>query len=277
MALTNTTSVSFEQRVFQLTNQERAKKGLKPLKANSELNYVADKYAQEMAERGVLSHTGPDGSQAWDRAKEVGYEALTMAENIAAGQRTPEQVVQGWMNSSGHRANILNPDYTEIGVGYHDKYWVQDFGSGDTNPTSKIQNTPSLAVAPNLSLAPESDSQPVPVSVLSAAQPSPQSTSETDEPSGDIIANQDRDWQLEVGMGSKTPKDARELETFAIAQGGNIELIQQSHLDTDKEFIGASTSFEALPLFPTDQPSLMGDWKTQIWFVQVDRANLPLA
>ncbi|GAB1540464.1 hypothetical protein NUACC21_31330 [Scytonema sp. NUACC21] len=277
MALTNTTSLSFEQKVFQLTNQERAKKGLKPLKANAELNYVADTYAQEMAERGVLSHTGPDGSQAWDRAKEVGYEAFMMAENIAAGQRTPEQVVQGWMNSSGHRANMLNPNYTEIGVGYHNKYWVQNFGSGDTNPISKIQNTPSSAVASNLRLAPESDSQPVPVSVLSAAQPLPQSTYETDEPIGDIIANQDRDWQLEVGMGNNTPKDARQLDTFAIAQGGNTELIQLSQLDTDKELIGATTSLEALPLFPTDKPGLMGDWKTQIWFVQVDRANLPLA
>ncbi|WP_231510397.1 CAP domain-containing protein [Fischerella sp. PCC 9605] len=131
-------NATFEKQVLDLTNQERAKAGLQPLKGNAELDYAADKYAEDMSERGVLSHTGPDGSQPWDRAKAVGYEAQTMGENIAAGQKTPEQVVQAWMNSPGHRANILNPNYTELGVGFHDNYWGQLFGSGDTNPASNI-------------------------------------------------------------------------------------------------------------------------------------------
>jgi uncharacterized protein YkwD len=131
-------NATFEKQVLDLTNQERAKAGLQPLKGNAELDYAADKYAEDMSKRGVLSHTGPDGSQPWDRAKAVGYEAQTMGENIAAGQETPEQVVQAWMNSSGHRANILNPNYTELGVGFHDNYWGQLFGSGDTNPASNI-------------------------------------------------------------------------------------------------------------------------------------------
>ncbi len=129
---------TFEQRVLQLTNQERAKNGLAPLKGNAELNYAADKYAEVMAQRHVLSHTGPDGSTPRDRAKAVGFEAQTIGENIAVGQKTPEQVVDAWMKSPGHRANILNPRYTEIGVGFDKNYWVQDFGSNDTNPTSKI-------------------------------------------------------------------------------------------------------------------------------------------
>jgi hypothetical protein len=138
-----TNNLTFEQQVVELTNEERAQNGLPPLKENTELNYAADQYAEQMSESGVLSHTGPDGSQPWDRAEAVGYEAQTMGENIAAGQKTPEQVVADWMNSPGHRANILNPKYTEIGVGYDDNFWVQNFGSGDLNPDSYIPNSPS--------------------------------------------------------------------------------------------------------------------------------------
>ncbi|WP_315789600.1 CAP domain-containing protein [Fischerella sp. JS2] len=138
-----TNNMTFEQQVVKLTNEERAKNGLAPLKENAELNYAADEYAEQMSETGVLSHTGPDGSQPWDRAKTVGYEAQTMGENIARGQKTPEEVVAAWMNSPGHRANILNSKYTEIGVGFDDNFWVQDFGSGDLNPNSYIPNSSS--------------------------------------------------------------------------------------------------------------------------------------
>ncbi len=137
---------AFEQQVLELTNQERAKSGLAPLKANAELNYAADQYAELMSEKRYFSHTGPDGSQPWDRAKAVGFEAQTMGENIAAGQKTPQDVVQGWMNSSGHRANILNPSFTQLGVGFDNNYWVQDFGSDDLNPTSNIPQPSTNAV-----------------------------------------------------------------------------------------------------------------------------------
>ena len=75
----------------------------------------------------------PDGEQVWDRARTVGYPYRKVAENIAAGQRTPQDVVTSWMNSSGHRANILNCNLTEIGVGYatggsYGRYWTQNFG-----------------------------------------------------------------------------------------------------------------------------------------------------
>jgi uncharacterized protein YkwD len=133
----------FEQKVLELTNIERAKQGLAPLKGNKELNYAADKYAELMSDKNYFSHTGPDGSSPWDRMKKVGFDAQTMGENIAAGQRTPEEVVEAWMNSPGHRANILNRNYTQLGVGFDDNYWVQNFGSDDTNPASNIPNSPS--------------------------------------------------------------------------------------------------------------------------------------
>ncbi|MEC4818220.1 MAG: CAP domain-containing protein [Scytonema sp. PMC 1069.18] len=177
-------TMTFEQQVVELTNLERAKQGLQPLKANAELNYTADKYAEDMSERGVLSHTGADGSRPWDRAKEVGYEAQAMGENIAVGQKTPEEVVKAWMNSPGHRANILRTQYTEIGTGFNDNYWVQNFGSGDRNPISKIPGAES-----NSDIASNSDSTSEPISTPKTPEPnidqgaSPKSNETTPKPS----------------------------------------------------------------------------------------------
>jgi uncharacterized protein YkwD len=173
-------NLTFEQQVLQLTNQERAKNGLPPLKANTELNYTADKYAELMAQRNYFSHTGPDGSQPWDRAKAVGFEAQTMGENIAAGQKTPQEVVQAWMNSPGHRANILNPRYTQLGVGFDKNFWVQNFGSDDTNPATKIPTSTS-----------NSGSQPTPTPKPTPA-PTPGNNNLTFEQQVLQLTNQER-------------------------------------------------------------------------------------
>jgi uncharacterized protein YkwD len=86
-----------------------------------------------MAKKDYFSHTGKDGRSPFDRMTDAGYAYSAAAENIAAGQRTPADVVKGWMNSAGHKANILNCTYSEIGVGYakggsYGTYWTQDFG-----------------------------------------------------------------------------------------------------------------------------------------------------
>ncbi|GAB4386837.1 MAG: hypothetical protein Kow00121_54290 [Elainellaceae cyanobacterium] len=144
-----TTNAAFVNRVLELTNQFRAQNGLTPLKLNSELNATAQGHSEDMAVQDYFSHTGKDGSRPWDRAKVIGYEARAMGENIAAGQTTPEAVVEGWKNSPGHRANLLNANFTELGVGYfylqndtgsvnYRHYWTQVFGSGDLNPASSL-------------------------------------------------------------------------------------------------------------------------------------------
>ena len=112
------TNSAFVDQVLALTNQFRAQNGLAALKANLELNAAAQGHSEDMANQDYFDHTGKNGSLPWDRAKVVGYEARTMGENIAAGQTTPESVVQGWINSPGHRANLLNANFTELGVGY---------------------------------------------------------------------------------------------------------------------------------------------------------------
>ncbi len=120
---------SFEKEVIRLTNQERTKKGLKPLTEDWQLSRVARYKSQDMKNNNYFSHTSPVYGSPFDMMKSFGISYRSAAENIAKGQRTPSEVVNAWMNSSGHRANILNSSYTKIGVGYvgSGNYWTQMF------------------------------------------------------------------------------------------------------------------------------------------------------
>lgn len=120
-----------EAEVLQLVNDERADAGCKPLKASKQLAQLAGDFSRDMAIEGFFSHLGPDGSSPWDRAEDLGILDLG-GENIARGQETPQEVVDDWMRSPSHRANILNCEYRTMGVGeYIDDdgpWWTQDFG-----------------------------------------------------------------------------------------------------------------------------------------------------
>jgi uncharacterized protein YkwD len=123
-------------RVLELTNGERQKAGLRPLTLSPELNDAAQNYSQVLATSGCFEHTCGPVTNFADRDRQAGYTGwLALAENIAEGYATPETVVTGWMNSAGHRANILSPEYTEMGIGLvngtgtFDTYWTQEFGS----------------------------------------------------------------------------------------------------------------------------------------------------
>ncbi|PAD21226.1 CAP domain-containing protein [Terribacillus saccharophilus] len=120
---------AFEQQVVDLTNKEREKAGLKALKADTELSKVARAKSKDMADNGYFDHNSPTYGSPFDMMKSFGISYKTAGENIAQGQKTPEEVVKAWMNSQGHRENILNPDYTNIGVGYveNGNYWTQQF------------------------------------------------------------------------------------------------------------------------------------------------------
>ncbi|KOX05981.1 CAP domain-containing protein [Streptomyces sp. NRRL B-3648] len=117
--------------VLKLVNEERAKAGRSPLAANSSLTRLAESFSDDMAARGFFDHTDPDGRTPWDRAASAGITELG-GENIARGQADAAAVMQSWMNSPGHRANILNPDFKTLGVGVHfgpgGPWWTQDFG-----------------------------------------------------------------------------------------------------------------------------------------------------
>lgn len=120
---------AFEQQVVELTNAERTKAGLAPLQIDSKLMAAAREKSQDMQTNNYFSHTSPTFGSPFDRLTALGISYKAAGENIAQGQRTPQEVVQGWMNSSGHRANILNANFTHIGVGYvkTGNYWTQQF------------------------------------------------------------------------------------------------------------------------------------------------------
>ncbi|MFF5028152.1 CAP domain-containing protein [Streptomyces collinus] len=120
-----------EAEVLKLVNEERAKVGCSALAANSSLSKLAETFSGDMAARGFFDHTDPDGASPWDRAAKAGVTDLG-GENIARGQADAAAVMAAWMNSPGHRANILNCDYKTLGVGVHfgsgGPWWTQDFG-----------------------------------------------------------------------------------------------------------------------------------------------------
>ncbi|MFP3387178.1 CAP domain-containing protein [Brevibacillus sp. SIMBA_040] len=115
------------KQVTDLVNQERAKAGLKPVELDASLNKVAQAKAADMSNNNYFDHTSPTYGSPFDMMKQFGVSYMTAGENIAMGQRTAEEVMNQWMNSEGHRQNIMNPSFTKIGVGFVNGYWVQEF------------------------------------------------------------------------------------------------------------------------------------------------------
>ena len=120
---------SYESEVIRLVNEIRQQNGLRPLAANWELSRVARYKSQDMRDNGYFSHNSPTYGTPFQMLSAFGLSYRTAGENIAKGYASPQAVVNGWMNSSGHRANILNASYTQIGVGYVSRgnYWTQLF------------------------------------------------------------------------------------------------------------------------------------------------------
>lgn len=118
--------------VLKLVNQERSKAGLQPLTLSEKLTNIAYTKAKDMADKGYFSHNSPTYGSPFDMLKQFGVSYSYAGENIAAGQKSAEEVMNSWMNSSGHKANILNKNYTQLGVGFYrgGEYgteWVQLF------------------------------------------------------------------------------------------------------------------------------------------------------
>ena len=124
----DTKADSLEREVVRLVNVERKKNGLSELKYNWQLCRVARYKSEDMRDKGYFSHTSPTYGTPYQMMRSFGISYRTAGENIAKGQASPEAVVRAWMSSSGHRANILNPSFTEIGVGFASgNYWTQMF------------------------------------------------------------------------------------------------------------------------------------------------------
>ena len=123
---------SYQQQVLDLVNAERTKRGISALTLDSNLSSVATKKSQDMVNKNYFDHTSPTYGSPFDMMKQFVISYRTAGENIAKGQKTPQEVVTAWMNSEGHRKNILNPNFTNLGVGIAKDskgttYWTQMF------------------------------------------------------------------------------------------------------------------------------------------------------
>jgi uncharacterized protein YkwD len=125
-------------RMLTRVNYEREQEGLQPLKWCPSLARAATSHSIDMAERQYFEHISPDGLEVWDRAEAEGYVYRTIGENIAVGQGSVREVMDDWMDSPGHRKNLLDPEYEHFGLGIHTGqyegrraiYWTQNFGAG---------------------------------------------------------------------------------------------------------------------------------------------------
>jgi uncharacterized protein YkwD len=124
---------SFEQEVLRLINIERAKRNLGPVSYNAKLDLAAERHNAHQIRVNAMAHSGIGDGDPGARIRAAGF-TEAWGENVATGQRTPAEVVQDWMNSTTHRANILNPNWTQMGVAYGQTasgrtYWAQEFGA----------------------------------------------------------------------------------------------------------------------------------------------------
>lgn len=126
---------SLKQQLVDLVNEERRKAGVPALRYNNLLANAAQAHAQDMRAKDYFEHNSLDGRTPTQRMQEAGYRpngcrcSYAYGENIAMGQRSGEEAMRDWMNSPGHKRNILSRDFDEIGIGIDGYYWVQDFGS----------------------------------------------------------------------------------------------------------------------------------------------------
>jgi uncharacterized YkwD family protein/spore coat assembly protein SafA len=118
---------TFASQVFSIVNKERTKAGLKPLTSDSALSAMAMDKAKDMYTNNYFDHTSPTYGSPFNMMKSYGIRYSYAGENIAMGQRTPQEVMTAWMNSPGHRKNILSPNFKKIGIAYYKGEWVQEF------------------------------------------------------------------------------------------------------------------------------------------------------
>ncbi|WP_050183323.1 S-layer homology domain-containing protein [Domibacillus robiginosus] len=118
---------AIEREIGQLVNEERANQGLAPVTLANDVSFVARTKSKDMHDRGYFDHTSPTYGSPFDMLTDFGLRYSTAGENIASGYVDAEAVMEGWMNSPGHRRNILNPQFKEIGVGVYNRYYTQMF------------------------------------------------------------------------------------------------------------------------------------------------------
>jgi serralysin len=244
-----TTNQDFIYKVLELTNIERSKLSFSPLTLNTQLLNAAQNHTQNMALQDFFDHTGKDGSSMGNRITATGYKFRSAAENIAAGSSTPEQVLSSWMTSSGHRANILNPNLKEIGIGYYflandtgsvnyNHYWTQVFATsldGSVNPAPPPTPTPTPTPTP----VPTPTPTPTPSTLVSITSPIPNATGDGSPTTAPKNTASGGNYFLSDAADTQIPASAAGLPIFALS--GKDNLTGGAGADTINGMQGADT------------------------------------
>ena len=210
----------FDQQILKLVNQERSAEALDPVSLSQNLDQASDLHSNNMSVRNFFDHTDPQtGTNPSDRAQAAGYNAGA-AENIAAGYTSPEDVMQGWMSSNGHRANILRPGHTHMGLGYQDSqdgtpYWTQKFGSGG-DPGSYVAETDN---APEPEPTPEPE--PEPDTPIPVPEPTPEPNKLEGTGGNDTLLGENTDNVIDGYSGDDLIRGREGRDTVVGAKGND--------------------------------------------------------
>jgi len=230
--------------VIELVNEARTENNLSPLKSSEELNNAARYHARDMAEDDYFSHHTHDRINgelvlvcAWNvRIKNYYRDYLRLGENIARGYPTPESVFQGWMESDGHRDNIMNPNYREIGMGYYDSYWSQVFGERE-NVYPLIINQDS----------PETDSENINIYAYGEWDQIRLRNDNGQWCEWRTFAH-NLDWTLAAVAGSRTVEAEMRSSDIATTSSDSITFVGDSDSDDEPPSTNAATALIFLPV-----------------------------
>ena len=216
------TNQNFIYRVLELTNIERSKLSLPPLTLNTQLLNAAETHSQNMALQDFFGHTGKDGSSFTSRITTTGYKFAdgAAAENIGVGYSTPEEVIEGWINSPRHGANILNPNLKEIGIGYY--FLADDTGSVDFNHYWTQVFATSLDGSVNPAPTPTPIPTPTPNTLVSITSPIPNATGEGSPTTAPKNTASGGNYFLSDSADTQIPPNAAGLPIFALSGKDNI-------------------------------------------------------
>lgn len=235
------------QEVFQLTNIERQRHGLTGLTFDPLLSQVAHGHSIDMANNDFFSHAGSDGSSVDERVEATGYVYESLTENIAAGYASPITLVQGWMNSLGHRANILNPDLQNVGIGFfflandtgftdYRYYWTQVFGVQVSGAEPPMPTAPGVDTKPqpvDEPRAPQPQQVPPQEDLVEPPEPTPPAATVSPEPTAtEPTASRDSHGTAWIGESTEDFIRAGAGDDLLVGGLGNDQLFGEAGDDT---------------------------------------------
>ncbi|KAG7385998.1 hypothetical protein PHYPSEUDO_000853 [Phytophthora pseudosyringae] len=234
-------ATGFQSLLLAAVNKERAAQGLSSLCMSSKLQSSAQKHSNDMASNNFMSHTGSDGSSMAQRITAAGFVWTAIAENVAAGQKDVATVMNSWMNSPGHRKNILSSSYKSFGCGYaysskstYKHYWTQDFGAGEACPTTSSFTTAPATKAPVATTKTPAVTTKTPTATTktpAATTKTPAATTKTPAATTKTPAAASQSGSMHTQMLAAVNKQRQDAGLSALCANSKLQSAAQGHSD----------------------------------------------